>query len=197
MEYDNELNKSKRELREKFLKVRSELDVKSVEQFSENISNKIINSLFFQNADKIAIYIPSKNEVNIRKVIERAWSLGKTILVPKIEHNTNKMRFYKIASWEELRLGKFQILEPIVGEEKPFPIGDIEVMLIPGIVFDYNGNRIGYGKGYFDRYLYLSSPYIYKVGVCYNFQVVDELPILDHDYAMDKIITEKQSIFIK
>lgn len=194
---NNELNKSKNELRGKFLKMRNELDSKNVKQLSEVISNKIINSLYFRQAENISVYIPSNNEVDIRIVIEKAWELNKNVLAPKTDPILKQINFYKINSWEELKMGNFRISEPIVGKKKPFPIGNIEVILIPGILFDYNGYRIGYGGGYYDRFLTLCNTSLYKVGIAYNFQVIKRLPILDHDYAVDKIVTEKKSVFVE
>ncbi len=194
---NNEIYKRKNEIRKKFIKLRDELDRNNAKKFSNLISNKIINSLYFQNAKNILVYIPSRSEVDIRKVIEKAWYLNKNVLVPKTDSTTKQMCFYRIGSWEELEIGNFGILEPVIHKKKPFPITDIEVVLIPGVVFDYNGYRIGYGGGYYDRFLVKCNTSLYKIGVAFNFQVVKDLPILDHDYALDKIVTDEQTLFIQ
>jgi len=97
---------------------------------------------------------------------------------------------------EELEIGTYQLLEPIVDKKMPFPISNIEVVLIPGVAFDRNGYRLGYGGGYYDRFFANCLTPMYKIGIAYDIQIIDHLPVLKHDYPVDEIITEEQKIII-
>jgi 5-formyltetrahydrofolate cyclo-ligase len=113
------------------------------------------------------------------------------------------MNFYKISSYDELQSGAYGILEPITNEKYvPSQIcNDIsgnktkDIIIIPGLVFDIKGNRIGYGGGYYDRYL-LEHKNLIKCAVCYDFQIVDEgiIPYGKYDVKVDAIVTDKRLV---
>ncbi|MGD9678223.1 MAG: 5-formyltetrahydrofolate cyclo-ligase [Vulcanibacillus sp.] len=189
-------NKKKVELRKKLINERNNLNTNKIELLSKIISDKIMDSNYFKKASNVLVYIPFRNEVDIRDVIEKAWQLNKQVIVPKTNLIEKKMYPYLINSWEELELGNYQLLEPIVDKKMPFPISNIEVVLIPGVVFDRNGYRLGYGGGFYDRFFADCLTPIYKIGIAYDFQIIDHLPVLKHDYPVDEIITEEQKIII-
>ena len=196
MESEN-YNKKKIELRKELIKKRNDLNSNKMKQFSSIISDKIINNCYFQKASNILAYIPCRNEVDIRDVIEKAWQLNKRIIIPKTDLIEKQIYPYLINSWQELELGNYQLLEPTIDKKKPFPITDIEVVLIPGVAFDKNGYRLGYGGGFYDRFFSNYQTNFYKIGIAYDFQIFNQLPVLKHDFPVDEIITEKQKLIIK
>ncbi len=149
---------------------------------SAKVIQQIENLEAIQNKNVFLFYYPHKNEVDLRPLIEKLLYHGKTVLLPKTTEDT--IIPIQITSLNDLKKGKFSIPEP---EGKPFPKEKIQVVFIPGVAFDKNGNRIGYGKGYYDRFLQDINPL--KIGVAYDFQVLDHIPAEKHDQRVDYIIT--------
>lgn len=159
---------SKKELRKNMLKKRKSLSKKEIEEMSLIITNKLRVLL---NDEKIGLFYPIKNEVDLLDLLDLDVSFPRIV---------NDMKFHKYT--DEFKLGKFDIPEP-TGE-----VTEIDTVIVPGSVFDYNGYRIGYGGGYYDRYL---KPEHLKIGVCFEFQLMDHLPIEDYDVRLDMLVTEK------
>lgn len=168
-------------LRTQFKNIRKNvIDRKSKDS---TIFNKTISLDGFKNSNTIGIYISTKDEVSTLDIISYALSLNKIIVCPKIIED--KMYFYKINNLDELTIGKYDILEPVNNDIYE---GIIDIMFIPGVIFDKENNRVGMGKGYYDRYLADNS--VYKVGLAYKEQIVDKLDVEAHDVKMDLVITD-------
>ena len=149
---------------------------------------KLIRSRLKKKFIKIALYYPSNYELNVLKILDFNNILAKDILLPVIDKN-NLMKFFSWKKNDVLFVNEFGMLEPAKTWEK---IPDI--MLIPILAYDKNKNRIGYGKGFYDRYLnkYLKKfRNILTVGVAFSFQRHHKLPINKNDVKLDFIITEK------
>jgi 5-formyltetrahydrofolate cyclo-ligase len=138
----------------------------------------------YQQAKDIYCYKNFNQEVDTSLILNRACLEKKNVYLPRVEGRD--MNFYKILSEKELKKGYFGILEPVGGILNTSYTG---LMILPGLAFDFNGNRLGYGKGFYDRYLKKGN--FIKVGLAYDFQVVDELEVKEHDQKMDVIVTEK------
>ena len=137
---------------------------------------------------KIALYYPSNFELNILKILELKYFLAQNILLPIIEKD-NLMKFYMWKKNDVLSVNKFGLLEPVKTKSK---VPDL--MLIPTLAFDKKKFRLGYGKGFYDRYLnkYLKqNRNILTVGVAFSFQKHHKLPINHNDVKLDFILTEK------
>ena len=149
---------------------------------------KLIRSRLKKNFIKIALYYPSNFELNVLKLLEFKSILAQDILLPVINKN-NFMNFFSWRRNEVLFVNKFGILEPSKSKTK-VP----DVMLVPILAFDKNKYRLGYGKGFYDRYLnkYLKQfKNILTVGVAFSFQKHHKLPINKNDVKLDFVITEK------
>ncbi len=149
---------------------------------------KLIRSRLKKNFIKIALYYPSNFELNVLKLLEFKSILAQDILLPVINKN-NFMNFFSWRRNEVLFVNKFGILEPSKSKTK-IP----DVMLVPILAFDKNKYRLGYGKGFYDRYLnkYLKQfKNILTVGVAFSFQKHHKLPINKNDVKLDFVITEK------
>lgn len=129
-----------------------------------------------------------------------AWNERKHLFYPKV--NGDKMDFYHIDAPNELKEGVFSIREPdierwnLLQYEKSCYADEKAVMLVPGIAFSRDGYRIGYGRGYYDRYL-AARQNLYTVGVAYQEQLLDKIPAEAHDFRLDEIITDEERIIIK
>ena len=137
-------------------------------------------------AQTIMAYYSLPDEVNTHALIDELVAEGKTVLLPKgMGADTMELRRY--TGRADLQEGAYHILEP-VGE--PFTdLSAIDLILVPGLAFDAAGHRLGRGRGYYDRFLHSKNrPYCVKIGVCFDFQKVDEVPVDAHDIAMDKVV---------
>ena len=148
----------------------------------------LIKSKFKKKKFKLAIYYPSSFEINVLKLLEFNYISNQNILLPIIKEN-NSMNFFPWKKNEVLQVNKFGMLEPIKSN-----LNVPNVMLVPLLVFDSNKYRLGYGKGFYDRYLnkYLKKfKNILTVGVAFSFQKYHKLPINNKDVKLDYILTEK------
>ena len=174
-------------LRKNVLAIRNSLALKNIEERSKKIEDALFEEEHFKKAKTAAFYIPKGNEVQTKRMIERAINEGKEILVPVTKEDISMCKF---TSFSDLVPGKFGVPEP----EHPAPKDHLaEVVLVPGTVFGLCMHRIGYGKGYYDRYFKKNSK-VFKIGLAYDFQVMDGLPKHEHDIPMDLIITDKRLI---
>ncbi len=180
------VEEAKNILRKNVLAIRDSLTPKEVEELSKMIEERLFEEVHFKNARTVAFYIPKGNEVDTRKMIEHAMNDGKEILVPA---TNDEITMCKLISLSELVPGRFGVLEP--KNREPGNRGP-DVVIVPGVVFGLCMHRLGYGKGYYDKYLKKTKAY--RIGVCYDFQVVEKLPNHPHDEPMDIIITDKRVI---
>ena len=182
---------SKDDARKKYLKIRDNITERNIKE--NKIFEFICNSNFFINAKVIAIYNSFKSEVSTKKLIDYMLEFGKIVCIPKVIGNN--MEFYKISSINDINYkNSFGIYEPKDYTFNLIKKSDIDIMIIPGICFDYEGNRVGFGMGYYDKYL--SGLSVCKIGICFDEQLLYQNKLLcDHfDVKMDIIITDRTII---
>ena len=139
---------------------------------------------------RIAAYLAINNEVDTREIIDKLIERGSTIFIPAYFMQNHQYHFAKFNGWKDLEKGPKGIWQP--ANSKPVDPKNLEVAILPGVVFSKKGVRLGYGKGVFDRLL--SDSFALKIGLAYNFQIVDKLPKEKHDLVMDLVVTEKRVI---
>jgi len=149
---------------------------------------------FFQNCDILFAYLPLKNEAETFLLIEEALKLGKNVAVPRCLDD-GEMEFFLITSPDALRPGSYGILEPDFNEEQKVSPTTRSLILVPGLAFDKEGFRLGYGKGYYDRYL-AKHPAV-TVGLCFADCVKDTLPRGEYDLAVKHLVTEKGFLLLE
>ena len=154
----------------------------------EELSLLVISRLrpLLAEAQTIMAYYSLPDEVNTHALIDELVAEGKTVLLPKVT-GADTMELRRYTGRADLKEGAYHILDP-VGE--PFTdLSAIDLILVPGLAFDAAGHRLGRGRGYYDRFLHSKNrPYCVKIGVCFDFQKVDEVPVDAHDIAMDKVV---------
>lgn len=176
--------------RKKALSLRNNILKEQKNIFDEQIFNRITDFSVFKNASMIFGYCSTGAEADTWQIISYCLNTGKRIAVPKT-YSENQMIFYEILDREtELKKGYMDIYEPC-GKALERKIEKADLVLVPGCAFDYSFKRMGYGKGFYDRY-FASHEYMVKVGITYKQQVFDSIPSDIHDIAMDYIITEKE-----
>lgn len=188
----------KAEIRKKILEIRKKLGKKTVAANSIEILKKLLRLVEFQKAKKIMFYSDFKNEVATGKMVNKTLSLGKQVFMPKIVRN--KIVPSRIENLKDMVLGKFGIHEPKSNfympappkfkRGEPYAICDIDVVVVPGVVFDGKCRRVGWGKGYYDSFL--RNTRVTKIGIAHSLQVVKNVPAGKNDVPMDFVITEKE-----
>lgn len=178
----------KKVLREKGLNIRNNLSIGEVKSKSNLIINNIKETFDLKKYNTLGFYMPLGKEVDLRPLIEELLQQGKTIVIPKVLDKYH-MDFFPIKDLNDYNVGRFNVLEPT--SNKKMPRDNIEIIFVPGIYFSDDKYRLGFGAGYYDRYLAAYSGI--KVGVCFDFQHIPDLPIDDYDIPMDLIITENPS----
>lgn len=146
----------------------------------------------WKNAATIAITISRGREVETRAIIQEGWKQGKRIVVPKCEPISRDMTFRVLDSFDQLEVVYYGLEEPMEAETEAVSASEINLMLVPGLAYNQKGYRVGFGGGFYDRFL---SKYKGKTAsLAFEVQLVEDLPIEDHDIAVDKIITNERVI---
>ena len=178
---------TKKDIRKRVLNIRDNICKTEWEAWSNKIYEKIVTHSFFMESECIYCYINYKNEVDTKNIIERAWELGKLVAVPKI--HGDEMCFHLIENFNELKEGYKGILEPTTAILQDIKDG---LIIMPGVAFDKNKNRIGYGKGFYDRFLDKYN-YLSTLAIAFEMQVIDEIPADEHDWKPQILITEEHT----
>ena len=179
MQIKNELRKKAQEKR-KLINNKDELD--------SLIENRLVNLDLFQNAKTVLIYVSLDDEITTDGIIKIALNKGKTVAVPYCKDKNGAMDFYIINSLSQLNIGSFGIREPNVNNCVLLTDYNDAVIIVPGLLFDKKGNRIGFGKGFYDRYLAKNK--ILSIGLCYDEMIIDYVPVDKYDVNVDIIVTQ-------
>jgi 5-formyltetrahydrofolate cyclo-ligase len=142
-------------------------------------------------------YMPIKSEVDVTPIMESCWSKHYRVLLPKVQPE-QRMKLYEIRSYADLEKGKWSILEPVIDAPQLMDIKQIDVALVPGLAFDAHLGRLGYGGGYYDRfmqqYIRTGNPKPYIIAGAYDLQIIEEVPMGLFDFRLDELITEAKTI---
>lgn len=180
----------KKILREEAKRKRSELTLRDIKEKSRKICELTLSSL--NGCKTIMVYASKEPEVDTGPLISELLSRGIRVVVPIIERKTTSLRLSYLEDPCHLVESTFSVPEPI-GNELPADAGDVETIVIPMLAFDTRGNRLGYGAGYYDRFLSSHSG-IRRIGLAFSCQEADSLPADENDIRMDMVITEKGCI---
>jgi 5-formyltetrahydrofolate cyclo-ligase len=181
---------AKEDIRRIMLRRRREMSQEEIDEKSGRIAEILFSLDFIQNSQTIMVYVNMPGEVRTEKIIQGLLKAGKTVVVPVCIPKTVDLLASEIKGLDELVPGHYGILEPKKEFIRPVDPSTLEVIIVPGLAFDIHGNRIGHGKGYYDRFLMKVPPFAKKVGLAFNFQVMPSVPICHFDVPMDLIITE-------
>ena len=185
------VRQQKIELRARYKKIRKECPPEIKSRLHKKISDRFLGLEEYTSCKTLFTFVSSDIEVDTIYIIEKALSDGKQVAVPKCTDKTGHMEFYYINSLNELKTGYFSILEPdtnICKKADSFT----GLCIVPGLCFDYQGFRIGFGKGYYDRFLQRFKGT--TVGICYSKCIEKELPKGAYDRSVDILVTDKFTI---
>lgn len=183
----------KKVLRNKMKALRNQLSYEEVLDLSQKITENVVSHYDFGKAKDILIYMHYQNEVRTDGIIGYALMLKKRVFVPRVQDG--RMDFYEIHDLKDCAPGYMGIPEPPFGAS-PFVFGKEQeeevLMILPGLAFDEKGKRLGYGGGFYDRFLE-KNPLCTKMGIGFEFQCIEEVPGNEQDIDMDMIVTEKRT----
>ncbi len=169
--------------------MRKAMTANEVANLSQIICERIMELSEFDSMDNICTYMTINNEVDLSLIMDKSLKSGKNLYLPRVIGDD--MEFFKFEANTGLKEGAYGIKEP--DSQEILVPNDKTLIIMPGSVYSEDKNRIGYGGGYYDRYL-SKHPQCYKLGVCYDFQLLEQIPSEEFDVKPDVIITEKRQI---
>lgn len=176
-------NEEKRAIRKEVRRRIKELGAEVMEAAAEEIFRAVEHAEAFVRARSVAFYAAMSDEVPTAVALERWRTMGKHVVVPRVEGDI--MRFYDYDP-ERMQSGAFGIAEPVGDEE--YPAGDIDLIIVPARAFTRSGVRLGRGGGFYDKYMSLPDFRAYKIGVAFGCQIFEELTCDKHDILVDEVI---------
>lgn len=182
---------TKEQIRKRIIQVRNQMPSAEVEAKSSAIAQKVLKTPEYEEADSILLYADYRHEVMTREIFDDAVLHKKKVFFPKSNEDCT-MDFYQVISVKQLESGYKGIKEPVVDESYRYRYNTKEdtLVIVPGVAFDMQGYRVGYGKGFYDRFL-RDKRQMTVMGLCFSNQLVEEVPHDKYDMKMDKIVTEE------
>ena len=191
-----EKSQNNKKLRREFKALRDGLSLSERKDKSHGICDNILALLEsdFKGANIFLCFYPFGSEVDLLELYGRLLEEGKNLFFPVSNKNTHELTFYRVNHLkDDFRSGAYGIMEPDTGLEK-FDLDDSSTVVItPGLIFDENCNRIGYGAGYYDRFFSL-HPDVIKLGVGYDLQIIENLDVEAYDVPLDYVVTNNRLI---
>lgn len=178
----------KSELRQKYRSLRQSMPQEIKTQKDEAIAAQVRRLWQYQRNSILLIYVSTPIEVDTFRIIQQALADGKRVAVPRCVPDTRNMEFYYIDSTDELEPGMFGVLEPSANPDRLYNECDGGLCIVPAFSYDWSGYRLGYGKGYYDRFLSRFEGNI--VGICYSECVQRSLPHGRYDRPVELLVTE-------
>lgn len=182
----------KNSIRKEVLEARKRVPELMITQRSGIICKKLVQTEAYKKAKSIWTYVSMPREVQTFPLIEAAWEDGKKVAVPKVV-GSDTLQFIELTSYDQLEEGYFHVLEPTSGDRAE---DESALIVMPGVAFDLSGNRIGYGKGFYDRFL-ISHPTHPTAAFSFDFALRDHIPAEEHDQKPDLIITDRRIIRVR
>jgi 5-formyltetrahydrofolate cyclo-ligase len=183
---------TKRQLRATMLKKRNTLSRPYMMKCSEWICRRLVALPVFRKAGTLLFYMPFRNEADVIPAMEEAWRAGKRVLLPLVIPHDRSMKAMAVKSLGELVPGSFGILEPPDEMEREVRPEEIDMIIVPGVAFDRQGFRLGYGGGYYDRFLE-RAPCAVRIGVAYPEQLVETVWPEEHDQKLHMLVTSHET----
>ncbi|MBO1579134.1 5-formyltetrahydrofolate cyclo-ligase [Bacillus sp. XF8] len=186
------MKEEKVRLRKKIVEQMNSLSKEQHKTLSEQIVFSLYEQKEWRESETIGITLSMEHEVNTYVIIEQAWREGKKVVVPKCNRETRTMTFRQITNFDQLETVYMSLREPIPALTVEAEANEIDLLFVPGVAYTRRGERIGYGGGYYDRYL---VQYEGKtLSLAFGFQIVSYIPTESFDQNVQKIITEKETI---
>ena len=187
----------KQTLKQQIFEKRNSLPKEEIREKSIKIKNNLFSLKEFNVAKNIMLYVSFNTEADTQKIIKELLNKKeKTIVVPYVIKGDFKLHLSELKSFNELEPKTFGILEPKEMYIREFNPDKLDLVIVPGIAFDKKGHRIGYGYGYYDRFLKTIKKKAVKIGLAFDFQLIESIPEEEHDVPMNIVVTDKEILRI-
>lgn len=183
---------NKKEIRKNILNIRDNQNISDKNKNDLEILKNVLSLEEVKNATTIMIFVSYKSEVDTHELIKEFIKRGKRVLVPIVDMSTKTLLLSEIKNLNDLEVGSYGILEPKEDSLRIKSPDCVDLCIMPGAVFDKKGNRIGYGGGFYDKLIPLFRKDTNLVAICYEFQIIDDVPCEEHDKKVNKIVTESE-----
>jgi 5-formyltetrahydrofolate cyclo-ligase len=183
-------------IRTSLISQRNKMPLSEITQKSALIKERLFGLEEFQRSLTILFYVSYGSEVATHEMIQACLASGKKVVVPCTDAKNRKLSLSELRRWEDLGAGAYHIQEPRVECRCDVSLDTVDLIIIPGIAFDFTGHRIGHGMGYYDRLLSKNIKAT-KIALAFELQLVEKIPAEHHDVSVDMIITERRSIHAK
>jgi 5-formyltetrahydrofolate cyclo-ligase len=184
--------KEKQAVRQAIQKIRDLIPSEERKIKTQEISERFFSLKEYCNAKNILIYYPFRSEIDTTVIVRKALAEGKRVILPRVSGKELQL-FYVKNIEKDLEPGAYGIMEPDRGSCAPARYTDPDLAVVPGVGFDRQKNRLGYGGGFYDRLLPKLSKNVKKIALCFQLQITDLLPSSAYDIKVDKVISENES----
>lgn len=180
---------TKQEIRKNIKDAKRHFSQNELREMSLSVIQQLLPHDRILNADIVYAYYSLPDEVYTHELIDKLAAMGKCVLLPRVveDADTPTLTWHHYESAADLAVGSYGIMEPVTPVVDVSGVEKSGVVIVPGVAFDGNGNRLGRGRGYYDRFL-AENTEVYKIGICFNFQVVEHVPTDEYDVRMDEIV---------
>ncbi|HBX24102.1 MAG TPA: 5-formyltetrahydrofolate cyclo-ligase [Desulfotomaculum sp.] len=189
---------SKNELRKSVIVARNRLAAEKIKDNSSAVASRLIKLEEYLRAGTIMAYVDFRNEVQTEAIIRDALNRGKTVVVPITDVANKKLTPSQVLNYpDDLAPGAWNILEPRPECVRPVDPGTIDLVIVPGVAFDTAGNRLGYGGGFYDRFLLNTKPDCLYAALAYEMQIKPNVYPGEHDLPVHLLVTEKRVLDLR
>ena len=182
----------KKKIRKEVLAVRNAVPVEERERMSRNICRRFTELPALQACSAVMIFLSFGSEVNTDYIIEWLWEQKKRVFVTLCKPETREMEIFPMTAFADVEPGYYGIREPKRGLRPPVAKEAIDLVVVPAVAFDRRGYRVGYGGGYYDRFL--AALPVPKIGLAFSCQLIPEAPVDKYDQAVQEVVTETECI---
>jgi 5-formyltetrahydrofolate cyclo-ligase len=187
------LQAEKKKLRDAVLALRDAMPPAARAAASIAILQRVVALPEYMNAKVVLTYMGFGTEIETQWFLERIVADGKIAVLPRVDRASQSLILHSASGVAELMTSKWGIREPS-NDAPVMPIANVDFVLMPGVAFDRTGNRLGYGRGYYDKLIAAANPALTRVAAGYGCQIVDRVPVDSHDQKVQRIITENEII---
>lgn len=182
-------------LRQRMLQQREQFSAEQRERWDREILRQLQKCERVRRAHTLMVYMSFRGEAGTDSILQWGLAEGKRLVAPVTRVRERELIPVEVRSLRKLTIGAFGIREPLFHEERRVPLSDIDLILIPGVAFDVKGGRLGYGGGFYDRFLSRLEPHTWKIGLAYHWQIIEHVPMEPHDVLLDAIVCDSGWIF--
>ena len=192
---NDKLRAEKKQMRSVVLARRDAMTPSAKAAASREIVDRLCALTSYQSASVVLTYMGFGSEIETQPLLERALADGKMVVLPRVDKTSQALVLHSVDGMAALHSSKWGILEPAYSAPI-VAIEEVSFVLLPGVAFDRTGNRLGYGRGYYDKLLMRADPTLVRVAAGFSCQIVDKVPVGPFDQKIDTLITENEMITI-